>query len=107
MCETNDDYLQRIMREAQESQARVRAEAAAWAAENEALDQRMAELAVAAEQTGARYDKFKSELSECVDKSAEQFAMQLCQKGSAFYGQQAIAMINKMKQRQRAQAARQ
>ena len=86
MCETNDDYLQRILREAQESQARVRAEVAARAAESEAVDQRMADLAEAAEQTGARYDKFKSELTNCVDKSAEAFAREIAARGTHFYG---------------------
>ena len=56
MTENNDEYLQRIMREAQESQARTRAEAAARAAESEAFNQKMTNLAAAAEQTGARYD---------------------------------------------------
>ena len=49
MTENNDEYLQRIMREAQESQARTRAEAAARAAESEAFNQKMTNLATAAE----------------------------------------------------------
>ena len=109
MCESNDDYLQRIMREAQESQARVRAEVAARAAENEAIDQRMAELAQAAQQTGARYDKFKSELSDCVDKSAEAFARELAARGTHFYGKQALNLIckNQVRKQMAAQAASQ
>ena len=104
--ENNDEYLQRIMREAQESQARVRAEAAARAAEAGAFTEKVANIQAAAEQTGARYDKFKSELSECVDKSAEAFAREIAARGSAFYGKQALQMIARNNIR-RAQAAQQ
>ena len=79
--ENNDEYLQRIMREAQESQARVRAEAAARAAEAGAFNEKITNLQAAAEQTGARYDKFKNELSKCVDDSAEAFAREMAARG--------------------------
>ena len=106
MTENNDQYLQRIMREAQESQARNRAEAAARAADSEAFNQKMTNLAAAAEQTGARYDQLKSELSECVDKSAEAFAREIAARGSHFFGKQAVQMIARNNMR-RAQAAQQ
>ena len=77
MTENNNDFLQRVMREAQETQARHRAEAADRAAESDALSQRLAHLTEVAEQTGQRFDKFKSDLTEVVDKTAEVFARQM------------------------------
>ena len=77
MCENNDDYLQRVMREVQEFQARQRAEQEAKDAEAAALSQRLKDVQAAANKTGARYDRVKQDLSMCVDKSAIQFAQQL------------------------------
>ena len=74
MCENNDDYLQRVMREVQEFQARQRAEQEAKDAEAAALSQRLKDVQAAANKTGARYDRVKQDLSMCVDKSAIQFA---------------------------------
>ena len=52
MCENNDDYLQRVMREVQEFQARQRAEQEAKDAEAAALSQRLKDVSAAANKTG-------------------------------------------------------
>merc|ERR1712045_182546 len=77
MCENNDDYLQRVMREAQELQARLRAEQETKDAEAAVLKQKLKDASERANMIGERYDRVKKDLSTCVDKSAIQFAQQL------------------------------
>ena len=70
MTETNDEYLQRIMREAQETQARNYEKAQQRAAETQQLQATLVELSVGVASVNERMTELKQKQGQNVDVSA-------------------------------------